>query len=880
VDPDAHVFDDLGADSMVMARFCARVRKQPDLPSVSIKDVYAHPTVRDLATALAPAAASAVVESPTPLPAPEPAERPAPASTAAYLMCGAMQFLFYLGYSALGIVLLMQGYHWISAGGSLFEQYLRAVAFGCVTVLGACTLPILAKWVLIGRWKPQQIPVWSLAYVRFWLVKTLIRSNPLVLLTGGRSQTSSSSPIHALYLKALGAKIGRGVAIYSRNVPVCTDLLTIGDGTVIRKDSFFTGYRAHDGVIQTGSITLGKNVFVGEATVLDIDTAMGDGAQLGHTSSLQSGQSVPAGERWQGSPAQPTEVDYRAVEEVDCSTARRAVYGVTQILTSLLITVPLSIGSLVVMTMVFPWLGTLLEPGPMALTEWSFYRNTLLISLVVFFGYAIIGLLYVVTVPRLFNLLIKPDKTYPLYGFHYGAHRMIARTTNGKFFLNLFGDSSYVVHYLRALGYDLGQVEQTGSNFGTHVKHETPFLAAVGRGTMVADGLSFINAEFSSTSFRLSRTAVGAHSFLGNNIAYSSQAKVGYNCLLGTKVQVPVDGAVRQNVGLLGSPSFEIPRTVARDTRLSHLGSQEDFQRRLATKNRHNLVTMALYLLVRWFSVFLFTVLAASSLELYSTYGAAVLALFNTGLLLVSVSYWVLVDRSVAWLGVLRPEGVSIYDRAFWRHERFWKVPSPRFPQMFNGTPFKNLVWRALGVRIGRRVFDDGCTIIEKKFTTIGDDCTLNLGSIVQCHSQEDGGFKSDRSTVGARSTLGVGAFVHYGVTVGDDSVVLADSFLMKGEDVPPNSRWGGNPARELRDDELPARLSALAARADDHDYDNHHDDARDDDRTGPSDHTMEDLMAAFREDDAVNDDPLAAIPVPRRGGRHRAHGRHLARTR
>ncbi|SHN84564.1 Phosphopantetheine attachment site, partial [Geodermatophilus obscurus] len=35
VDPDAHVFDDLGADSMVMARFCARVRKQADLPAVS-----------------------------------------------------------------------------------------------------------------------------------------------------------------------------------------------------------------------------------------------------------------------------------------------------------------------------------------------------------------------------------------------------------------------------------------------------------------------------------------------------------------------------------------------------------------------------------------------------------------------------------------------------------------------------------------------------------------------------------------------------------------------------------------------------------------------------------------------------------------------------
>jgi Phosphopantetheine attachment site len=46
-------FDDLGANSMVMAQFCARVRKRPDLPSVSIKDIYQYPTVRTLATALA-----------------------------------------------------------------------------------------------------------------------------------------------------------------------------------------------------------------------------------------------------------------------------------------------------------------------------------------------------------------------------------------------------------------------------------------------------------------------------------------------------------------------------------------------------------------------------------------------------------------------------------------------------------------------------------------------------------------------------------------------------------------------------------------------------------------------------------------------------------
>ena len=51
---DANFFEDLGTDSLVMARFCARVRKQSDLPAVSMKDIYQHPTITALAGALAP----------------------------------------------------------------------------------------------------------------------------------------------------------------------------------------------------------------------------------------------------------------------------------------------------------------------------------------------------------------------------------------------------------------------------------------------------------------------------------------------------------------------------------------------------------------------------------------------------------------------------------------------------------------------------------------------------------------------------------------------------------------------------------------------------------------------------------------------------------
>src|SRR5712672_2941202 len=110
---ESHFFDELGADSLVMAKFCARVRKRGDLPSVSMKDVYAHPTIRGLAAAvmdLAPASA-------TP-PAATALELPTPTNTREYVLCGALQALFYLGYSYLGVLAASEGFQWMVAGSA------------------------------------------------------------------------------------------------------------------------------------------------------------------------------------------------------------------------------------------------------------------------------------------------------------------------------------------------------------------------------------------------------------------------------------------------------------------------------------------------------------------------------------------------------------------------------------------------------------------------------------------------------------------------------------------------------------------------------------------------------------------------------------------
>ena len=55
VSVDSHFFDELGASSLLMARFNAALRERTALPSVSMKDIYLYPTVRALAASLGPA---------------------------------------------------------------------------------------------------------------------------------------------------------------------------------------------------------------------------------------------------------------------------------------------------------------------------------------------------------------------------------------------------------------------------------------------------------------------------------------------------------------------------------------------------------------------------------------------------------------------------------------------------------------------------------------------------------------------------------------------------------------------------------------------------------------------------------------------------------
>ena len=68
---------------------------------------------------------------------------------------------------------------------------------------------------------------------------------------------------------------------------------------------------------------------------------------------------------------------------------------------------------------------------------------------------------------------------------------------------------------------------------------------------------------------------------------------------------IPIDGPVRENVGLLGSPSFEIPRAVERDKNLNPPLDDADRLEALRQKNGYNIRSMIMLVLANWFFAFL-----------------------------------------------------------------------------------------------------------------------------------------------------------------------------------------------------------------------------------------------------------------------------------
>ena len=784
VSVDDDFFNDLGAHSLLMAQFTVKIKEKLPGTAVSMRDIYLNPSVTKLASVIETRSRDEVIKKNS--------RDFHIATNFQHLLCGSLQFLHYTVASLLYFAIGITAVFWILGANNTYDVYLRSTAYGIGAFILLAGFPILLKWLLVGKWTEQKIPIWSLSYFRFWLVRQLIETNPFVLFKG--------TPIYNVYLRLLGAKVGSNVVLQTAASPVCPDLFSIGDNSILRADSFAATYKAESGYIITSPVTIGKNAFVGEASMLDIGARMEDNTQLGHASLVHENQTIPAGKNYHGSPAQETTSNYNRVKPLRVSGVRKIIFCTFLLVSIFLVGIP---SLAVIIYQLLPEIfvkGINLDYVAKNIPDLSLRIASLIaiVTSVIFLFFTLTSLIVVALIPRLLSLIVRPDRVYPMFGVHYYLYQILSGVSNSPYFNNLFGDASFIVYYKRWVGYNLSKIFQTGSNFGSDTRHDYPSLCQVGSKTLISDGLSMVNTQMSNSSFQIGKVTIGEKNFLGNKIKYPFDSKTGDNVLLATKVMIPIEGSVRENVGLLGSPSFEIPRSVVSHQIFDPFADTLEKKESLRKKNWFNFRTMCLLMMTHWLFGFLSILFSYGILLLYSLIGIWSIVLSALVYPIFTVLYFILAEKITLKFRELKPYACTIHDEYFWFIERNWKIGKNVLRVVFKGTPFRPIVMRLLGSKVGKQVFDDGSYISEESLTTIGDYCCLNNIAVLQPHSLEDGMFKSDYIRIGRKVTLGLNCHVHYGTSIKDNAILDTDSFLMKGTEMKAKSVWRGNPAQEL----------------------------------------------------------------------------------
>ncbi|MFG2713184.1 Pls/PosA family non-ribosomal peptide synthetase [Streptomyces goshikiensis] len=161
----------------------------------------------------------------------------------------------------------------------------------------ACGVATAAKWLLVGRHRAGEHPLWSGFVWRNELADTFVEVLAVPWLAGSVPGT----PVLALWLRGLGARIGRGVWCESYWLPE-TDLVALGDAVTVNRGCVLQTHLFHDRILRTDTVVLREGATLGPGGIVLPGSTVGAHSTLGPASLVMAGESVPADTRWLGNP--------------------------------------------------------------------------------------------------------------------------------------------------------------------------------------------------------------------------------------------------------------------------------------------------------------------------------------------------------------------------------------------------------------------------------------------------------------------------------------------------------------------------------------------------------------------------------------------------
>jgi non-ribosomal peptide synthetase-like protein len=163
--------------------------------------------------------------------------------------------------------------------------------------LTAAALTTVMKWLLVGRFRAVEHPLWSSFVWRNELADTFVEVLAVPWLIGHAGGT----PLLVAWLRTMGARIGRGVWLESYWLPE-SDLVRLGDGATVNRGCVVQTHLFHDRIMSMDGVRIDDGATLGPNGIILPGAGIGAGTTVGPGSLVTRGDAVPPATRWLGNP--------------------------------------------------------------------------------------------------------------------------------------------------------------------------------------------------------------------------------------------------------------------------------------------------------------------------------------------------------------------------------------------------------------------------------------------------------------------------------------------------------------------------------------------------------------------------------------------------
>lgn len=567
--PDSDFFDDLGGHSLTAATLVSRLRKDAlgdsCFGTIGMQDVYLGRTPREIVSRVAGRVDDSnestddikkMREMPSANLEALAKETHLPVSRMRYFLCGMAQIpALFLVWSLQSILLLLPYIVFYIVLGARGLGEAIGTAYCLFVVMGPImtAIGIGGKWIVLGRAKRGEYPLYGTYYYRWWLAARLVSFIDL--------GSASNTPFYGVLMRAVGARVGNGCHIGSISVNAEFDLVELGDHATVGLDVHLATSVVERGLLCLRAVHIGSHTHIGSNSVLEGGSRVEEGGELQAMSMLPNGHRVPHGQCFYGSPARFKNtvndignMSRSPPNEMDFAMSTMAMFF------SIVFVFPIigfaaQIPSLYLFDVLdLPHLGAWATTGVIAVPAALAYLILVFVELVAL-RWIILGRL------------------------KEGTHSIASLTYFRKWFVDRLMDMSlvilhpvyatlYVAPFLRSLGVKIGRNAEISTARGINFE-----LTQIGDESFVADAVMFGDAEVRNSAITFKKTLLESRAFAGNASLLPQGTRLASNTLVGVlSIAPPITSPLKEGQSCFGSPPVLMPaRQGATTCHLEHL---------------------------------------------------------------------------------------------------------------------------------------------------------------------------------------------------------------------------------------------------------------------------------------------------------------------